>query len=237
MSSLRPWVARLLEWNNREILPLDADKPNPRPVSGEPWYEALVAAHPRIRAEWDRFTAAGGQLPLIEDALGEPDQNQGSYWRMTTFVNLGRGVPAVAHTFPEAIRAMGQVPGLRSASWSVLGPGGWIPEHVGENGGCLRLLVAVDADDATLQVSGVEQRFRDGEAALFDDTQPHAVRNDSDRPRVVILGDLLRPLPGLLGWRNRLVQRTLHTMTPAYRNAAARGGELFTSMNADLVDS
>ena len=237
MSDLRPWVARLLDWNNARIRRVDGGHPNPRQVQHEAWYHELVAAHPRIRGEWDAFVAAGGDIPLIEQTLGHPDQNEGSYWKMTPFVNLGQGVKALQPVFPQTIDALRRVPGLRSASWSVLGPGGWIPEHVGPNGGCLRMLLAVDAEDATLRVGGVENHFSDGQAVLFDDTVPHAVNNVGSRPRVVILGDLLRPVPASARWHNRAVQRTLHSMTPAYRGCAARGAEQFVRLNPDLASA
>jgi len=235
MSDLRPWVAKLLERNNQRIQRIDGGHPNPRPVADIPWYRDLSAAHPRIRAEWDRFVERGGDIPLIEQTLGHPDQNEGSYWKMTPFVNLGRGVPQLATDFPDTIAALRQVPGLRSASWSVLGPGGWLPEHVGPNGGCLRLLFAVTSSSALLTVNGIERSFADGEGTIFEDTVPHAVHNPGPDPRVVILGDLLRPLPGLTGWRNRAVQRTLHSMTPAYRGCAQRGAEHYERINRSLT--
>ena len=120
---------------------------------------------------------------------------------------------------------------MRSACWSVLGPGGWLPEHVGPNAGCLRLLVGVDCGDATISVSGAEAPFCDGEGTLFDDTQPHAVSNPGARPRVLLLCDLNRPLPGWFGRRNQAVQRVLHTMTPAYRGAAVRSSRFVKALD------
>jgi beta-hydroxylase len=221
----------MLERNNARVRRADSGQPNPRSVADEAWYRDLVAAHPAIRAEWDAFTADGGDLPLIEDTLGAPDQNQGSYWKMVVLVAQRRPIPPLSAVFPRTTEAMLAVPGLRSACWSVLGPGGWIPEHTGPNAGCLRMLVGVDCGDASLTVSGSEARFADGEATLFDDTEPHAVTNPGDRPRVLLLCDLTRPVPGIAGLRNHGVQRLLHTMTPAYRGSAKRGSSHFATLN------
>ncbi len=232
MWELRPSVLRLLEWNNARVRRVDAEPAQPRPLDDLPWYQDVAAAYPRIRAEWDAFAATGGDLPLIEEVLGHPDQNEGSYWKMAAFVMLGRPIPDVAHSFPETTAAMLRIPGIRAACWSVLGPGAWIPEHVGENAGCLRFLFTVDGPDGVLTVARQRLAARDGEGVLFDDTVPHAASNPGAGPRVVILCDLLRPLPGLSSVGNRLTQRALHSLTPAYRGSARRGQERFRSLNA-----
>ncbi len=233
MPELRPWVGRMLERNNVRVRRLDGEQPNPRPVAEQPWYPGLVAAHRSIRAEWDRFVEGGGDLPLIDETLGARDQNQGSYWKMAVLVNQRRGVRPLDRIFPETVRAMIAIPELRAACWSVLGPGGWIPEHVGPNAGCLRMLVGVDTGGAVISVSGTDQPFRDGEAVLFDDTKPHAVTNPGPEPRVVILCDLIRPLGGMIGRRNVVVQRLQHEMTPALRHAARQSRAHFDVLNPE----
>lgn len=227
-------VAALLQRNNAVIRRIDGGHANPRRVEGEPWYRELVAAHPTIRAEWDAFEAAGGDLPLIEETLGRPDQNEGAPWRLAPLVFKGGPADTIGAHFPRTVAALLRVPHLRSASWSVLGAGGWIPEHRGPNGGCLRMLVAVDAEGARLTVDGTEAPFRDGEATVFDDTFLHSVRNDGDRRRVVLLCDLTRPVRGPWRWPNRGVQRALHALTPAYREALERGAENFRRRNPTL---
>ena len=227
-------MSTVLSRNNAVIRRVDGRLDNPRPIDAEPWYERLVAAHPEIRAEWDGFEAAGGDLPLIEETLGRPDQNQGASWQLAPLLYLGKPVDAIGPYFPRTIHALNQVPHLRSACWSVLGPGGWIPEHVGPNGGCLRLLIAVDAEGARLTVNGRDAQFRNGAATLFDDTFPHAVRNDDPRRRVVLLCDLTRPIAGPWYWPNRAVQRSLHLLTPSYRDATTQGAANFRRRNAAL---
>lgn len=234
MWELSPSVLRLVERNNGRVRRLDDEEANPRSTHDLAWYRQIVAAHPLIRGEWDGFAAAGGDLPLIEEVLGVPDQNEGSYWKMTAFVIHGRPVPELAEVFPETVDAILRIPRLRAACWSVLGPGGWIPEHDGENAGCLRFLLAVDASGATMTVDGSPSVCADGEGMLFDDTVPHAAHNPRPTPRVVILCDLLRPLPGLAGLQNRATQRALHSFTPAYRGCAERGTQRFLALNAGM---
>ena len=60
---------------------------------GLAWYESLTTSYPEMRREWKDFTRAGGDLPLIEEVLGFPDQNQGSYWKLAPIVSQGRPSP------------------------------------------------------------------------------------------------------------------------------------------------
>jgi len=235
MRPVNEWMPALLERNNAIIRRVDPQPDNPRRIEHEHWYRDLVAAHDDIRREWDAFEAAGGDMPLIEETLGRPDQNEGSYWKLGPLVYLGRPVEMIGPQFPKTVDALKRIPGLRSAAWSELGPGGWIPEHVGPNGGCLRLLVAVDAEGARLTVNGTEAPFRNGEGTLFDDTYPHAVRNIEARRRVILLCDLTRPVPGLWYWPNRAVQRMLHLFTPAYRSGIKNGVAHFRRRNPQLA--
>ena len=237
MWELRPSVLTLLERNNARIRRIDLDRSNPRPTHGLPWYRSLASSYPEMRQEWDAFTDAGGDLPLIEDVLGFPDQNQGSYWKLAPIVSQGRPVRPVTRAFPATTAALRAVPGLRSACWSVLGPGGWIPEHVGENAGCLRLLFSVDGGGAHFSVARTTIPCIDGEGLLFDDTVVHAADNPASQPRVVILCDILRPLPGLAALQNRLTQQALHHLTPAYRRSASRASERFRGRNPHLFAS
>ena len=235
MWELPPRVLKLVESNNARVRRLDGDRVNPYPLDDLDWYQEVVAAHPRIRAEWDAFAAAGGNLPLVEEVLGVPDQNEDSYWKMAAFVILRRPVPELAAVFPETTEALRKIPGLRSACWSVLGPGGWLPTHVGENAGCLRFLLCVDAAGASVTVGGTTTMCVDGEGILFDDTVPHATANPSDVDRVTILCDLIRPLPGTAHLANLFTQRTLHSLTPIYRKIEQRGTQRFVALNGDLT--
>ena len=44
-------------------------------------------------------------------------------------------------------------------------------------------------------INGQPYTWEEGEAVLFDDSWPHAVINDSDEMRAVLIVDVRRPLP------------------------------------------
>ena len=223
-------AGRLLESNNRLIRRLDPVTDNPRSLVDCAWHVALAGRFPSIRAEWDRFAAAGGRLPLIEDVIDEHQGNEGP-WRAGLLVSRGRPCGSLAGRFPDTVGALAEVPGLRSALWSVLPSGSELPEHSGPNAGVLRYHLGIRcASGAALSIGGVEVPYRDGEGILFDDTAPHAAWNRSDRERVTLFCEMLRPLPAPASWVNSMLQAVL-SVDRRYRHAPARAAAWDDALN------
>lgn len=223
---------RLVAWNTARIRRIDADAPNPQPVDAEPWARRVRAAHPAIRAEWDAFADGGGQLPYIDDFLDGWQGNVGGWWRTGGLISRGRPRSPLADLFPQTVETLLEIPHLLSAIWSVLGPGAELPPHTGLNAGALNLLVGVHCPEGSgHEIEGVPVSVDGGRVVLFDDTLPHTAWNRSDEPRVLLIGDVLRPLAGLDGAVNTAVQWCSYHLTPGYRRAIRRGAELHRELN------
>gem|GEM_PF-2913181 len=232
---LTPLLARMVAANNERIARVDGGAPNPRPLEGVGWADALVAAGPTIRAEWDRFVAAGGVLPRAEELFDGDAGQESSWWRMGLLLLHGRPVDPLGDIFPATARVLASVPGIDSATWSVLGPGGRLAPHTGPNAGGLRLLVAVDCPGgAHLDIAGTPVVLGDGDVVLFDDTAVHSSDNPATAPRTLVLCDVIRPLPRPARWANVVVQRAHHALIPRFRGAPARGRALHRRLNPGL---
>lgn len=225
-------VSRLVAANTTLVHRVDGDGPNPRPVSDEPWYARVVAAHDAIRAEWQAFESAGGRLPRVDEMLGGPQGNVGGWWRTGALISRRRPRAPLAPLFPTTVATLLEIPGLLSAIWSVLGPGAELPVHRGVNAGALNLLVGVDCPPGSgHEIEGLPVSLEGGAVVIFDDTLPHAAWNRSARPRVLLIGDVLRPLPGLSGRLNEAVQWASNSLVPGYRSALRRNAELYRALN------
>ncbi len=230
MSAVERLVGALVRANNGMIRSAGVADPNPRPLAGVAWHDELRAAAPRIREEWLAFRDADGRLPRIEDLLGEHQGNT-EVWAAGLLVSRGRPVEPLAGRFPVTTAALGRVPGLRSALWSVLAPGADLPAHRGPNAGVLRYhLGVVCPPGAVLVVGDRTVPYTEGEGILFDDTQEHAARNDAPTERVTLFCEILRPLPLAASVLNTGTQSVL-SLDHRYRLAPRRAAAWDRSLN------
>ena len=186
----------LAQYCGRDRRPAFLDIPTAYPALG-----TLTAAFPAIRAEFDRLTAARVALPEYHDVdRGEAKISAvtPARWSVYMLDVLGHRLDENRARCPETCRALGRVPGVVQAFFSVLDPGKSIPPHDGPYLGYLRYHLALRVPRVappSLIVKGQRYVWREGEGVLFDDSWPHAVENRSPEPRAVLIVDVRRPLP------------------------------------------
>ena len=92
-----------------------------------------------------------------------------------------------------------QIPGLRTAFFSILAPKTRLTPHRGPFKGVLRyhlaLIVPDDPQTCGIRVGNELRHWRTGRSLVFDDTHTHEAWNDADEVRVVLFVDFLRQLP------------------------------------------
>lgn len=125
------------------------------------------------------------------------DGNQaGAEHRFTVWRRGGRD-SANAARCPATVAAVAAIPGLDSASFSMLPPGVHVPVQRGPTRGLLTchlgLIVPRDGD-ARMRVGDRMIRWAEGETLVFDDTYDHEAWNDSGGTRVVLRVRVRRPL-------------------------------------------
>ncbi|WP_235529476.1 aspartyl/asparaginyl beta-hydroxylase domain-containing protein [Sphingomonas sp. Leaf242] len=111
---------------------------------------------------------------------------------------------------PRTAAVVARIPGLHSASFSILAPGTHIPERRGATKRLitchLGLIVPRDGD-VRMRVHDRTVRWAEGETLVFDDTYRHEVWNDTHGTRVVLLIQFERPLRNPGKWIADLVLR------------------------------
>jgi beta-hydroxylase len=136
--------------------------------------------------------------------------------------------------FPVTAAWLRKLPGLRAASFSVLGPGARIPPHRGANNGVLRshlgVVVPGAPGDGVLEVGSCRLAWEEGRAFAFDDSYVHAAHNGAATERVVLMLETDRPTEGRTDRRNRLVQRAF-AAHPQVRGGDARIREVDAAVN------
>jgi aspartyl/asparaginyl beta-hydroxylase (cupin superfamily) len=172
-----------------------------------PWFEAIEARTPAIRAEALALLANGADAirPYVRQDKGTP-QNKWSaldhslVWSACFLWEYGVRNDPVCALCPETAAALealprSHVPGKApSAFFSILKPGAHIPPHTGvTNTRAIVHLPLVVPDGCAFRVGGETRPWVEGQAFAFDDTIEHEAWNNSDQTRIVLIFDVWNP--------------------------------------------
>ncbi|MFJ2991798.1 aspartyl/asparaginyl beta-hydroxylase domain-containing protein [Pandoraea sp. NPDC087047] len=190
-----------------------------------PWVKAIELQAPAIAKELEAVLANPARLPAFHEI--SPDVatiTQDHQWQ--TFVFLGYGMRAERNLArcPATAAALEDIPGLRTAFFSILSPGKRIPLHRGPYNGVLRLHLALkvprDREQCWIEVDGQRYVWQANRAVIFDDAYEHQVHNDTDETRVVLFVDFERPCKAPVSWLNKLLL-AFAPLTPELQQAKA----------------
>lgn len=190
------------------------------------WAPGLEARWPDIRAELDTVLSQRDDLPNFQDILRDVAPiSRDDRWKTYFFTAYGYRSEANCERCPATSAAVGQIPGLVTAFFSILAPGKRIPPHRGPYRGVIRchlgLMVPDPPESCGISVGGQTRHWREGEALFFDDGYEHSAWNDSDRTRAVLFLDIVRPLRRPAADVNRALLRAIGA-SPFLRDAKRR---------------
>lgn len=107
--------------------------------------------------------------------------------------------PRALEECPGTCALLAQMPEVKLAMFSIMEAGAQVKPHSGPFRGCLRYHLGVETpnDDACfIEVAGQRYSWRDNEGVLLDDVYPHYVQNNTDKRRIVLFLDVVRPVQG-----------------------------------------
>ena len=189
-----------------------------------PWAEEIEREWPTIRAELDQVIKRKDELPgFHEISTDVASITQDRDWK--TFFLCGYGVRADKNIAqcPETWRIVNKIPGLSTAMFSILEPGKHVPHHRGPYNGVLRLhlglIVPEPRERIKIRVGKDICHWSEGKALIFDDAYDHEAWNGSDKTRVVLFVDFVKPLRFPANFVNWLLLN-LVVFTPFIRESA-----------------
>ncbi len=205
-----------------------------------PWVASVEAEWRCVRKELDSLLVHREEIPNFQDV--SEDQKvltEGEQWKTFWLYAYGETAEENCARCPETVRVLHQIPGMKSAMFSILAPRKHIPEHRGMWKGVLRyhlgLIVPGPEGSSRIRVGQDVRFWREGKSMIFDDSHPHEVWNDCDSYRVVLFVDIERPVFFPFSLLNRgiiwLIARTPSITEPMKRirkesRTAARIGEM-----------
>ena len=98
---------------------------------------------------------------------------------------------------PNSCRLIESLPNVKIAMFSVLAPGAKILPHKGPYKGCLRYhlgLATPNSNECFISVNNIKYSWRDGKGILLDDTFEHWVHNNTNKTRIILFCDIVRPM-------------------------------------------
>ena len=213
---------RIVAWAER--LNLRCSKVGNPPVYDNavfPWAAEVEREWQAIRAELEHVLDRKDELPGFHEIA--PDVatiSQDRGWK--TFMLIGFGIPSAQNIAqcPETWRIVQKIPGLKTAMFSIFEPGKHLPAHRGPYNGVLRLhlglIVPQPRDQVAIRVGSQVCHWNEGRALIFDDAYEHEAWNHTDRTRVVLFVDFVKPLRFLANLVNWLLM-SLAVFTPFIR--------------------
>ena len=160
-------------------------------------------------------TNGGKEIGFTKDTF---DKKENSYIGQDVDIKLNRGwrvfhVKLSKHynndalkIFPSLCSVLKQIPEVINCSVSILDEKTFIPIHNGYYKGMLRFMLPIiipkDYTNVFLCNNYEKYYWKEGVGVLWDDTFPHKVFNHTNEVRVVLYMDIIRPIPGLLGYLN-----------------------------------
>jgi aspartyl/asparaginyl beta-hydroxylase (cupin superfamily) len=173
----------------------------------------LTEQQAQIKEELERVLAVRSSIPRYHDLdflqfsiSGKIDKDRD--WKVLMLYAMGERPLANRSLCPKTCELLDRIPGLVQAFFSILDAGKSIPPHAAPYRGYLRYHLALRTpakNPPTLHIEGQQYAWQEGEAILFDDTYYHEVVNKADEVRVILVVDVLRPLPPLADLVNRLL--------------------------------
>jgi ornithine lipid ester-linked acyl 2-hydroxylase len=164
-----------------------------------PWAAEIEDAYPGIRAELEKVLLRKADLPNFQDISSDVQTiTRDAGWK--TFFLVGFGKPSERNIAlcPKTWEAVQKIPGLKTAMFSIFEPGKHLPAHRGPYNGVLRLHLGLivpiaERDQIAIRVDKQVCHWDEGKVLIFDDAYEHEAWNHSDKTRVVLFVDFVKP--------------------------------------------
>lgn len=133
-------------------------------------------------------------------------------WKVFLLYYSGETPDLAKELCPKTCALLKGIPNIYKVFFSVLEPGKSIPAHHGPYRGYLRYHLGIKVpkeSPPSIRLKDQIYHWKEKESLLFDDTWDHEVINKSNQERVVLIIDLLRPLPFVPNQINKFIANFL----------------------------
>jgi aspartate beta-hydroxylase/beta-hydroxylase len=180
-----------------------------------PELKELDRNYPEIRREVENLLAIRSRIPTYHEMDGAQAPISAATagdWRVFVLAGPGLDLTENHRLCPKTSELLGKVPNLFQAFVSILDPKKKIPAHCGPYRGYLRYhlgLIVPKNNPPRIRIKDQYHQWEEGKSVMFDDSLEHEVFNECEEIRVVLIVDILRPMPALPHLVNRVLTKYL----------------------------
>lgn len=182
-----------------------------------PDYKILEENWEEIKKEIQSVIDSNSTLPRfhdIDDGQEYISDNDGLSWKLLNLLLYGIWHKENSKLCPKTATLLKKIKSVKGAYFSILDPKKHIPPHKGPYKGIIRYQLALSVPkegECKIFVDGIPHYWQEGKSVLFDDTYTHEVVNKTKEPRIALLLDVKREIPGVFmkiydGFIFRLIQ-------------------------------
>lgn len=133
----------------------------------------------------------------VSEALPASNFYRDGRWTSFYLKLYDNEIPSARELAPKTMALIDQVPYMNIALFACLNPGKKINKHHDPFAYTLRYSLGLstpNADECGIEVNGTDYKWKDGESIIFDETYLHHAYNLTDKPRLILMTDIDRPL-------------------------------------------
>lgn len=159
------------------------------------WTKLIKDNYPVIHKEIELYIQQETSLfqPYFNSTLVEKLKS----WKTSNFLFWSKKVDQNCSKIPETYKIFEQIPGLTTMGISVLDAGAHIKPHYGDTNAIIRchigLHIPAPAPTTALKVVEEVRGWSEGELMMFCDAWKHEAWNNADKPRYVLIFDVIHP--------------------------------------------
>ena len=146
-----------------------------------------------LESNWEIILEEYRKVKELSSPYPEHDL-YGGHWDVIPFMFFEDTFEEICTKCPKTWDILQNIPGLVTASFSIMKPNTEIHPHTGFTNKVFRCHFGLEIpDNCAIIVGGEPKLWEQGKCFIFDDTVEHSAYNRSNHERVVLLIDVERP--------------------------------------------
>ncbi|MES2762990.1 MAG: aspartyl/asparaginyl beta-hydroxylase domain-containing protein [Bacteroidota bacterium] len=173
--------------------PYIGNEPNYPEISEKKGIDELEKKQHVILKELDQYL----QQFVFESQFNTTMVEKPKTWKVRSLRVWGVEMYEIQKYFPETIKLLNNIDGVINIGFNLLEPGAVIKPHCGDTNAIIRchlgLIIPEENEKCAIRVNGEIKHWQQGRVIGFTDAYEHEAWNKSDKQRIILLFDVLKP--------------------------------------------